>query len=375
MHLLAHSSPLPRCGQQNTTKASAVHTRTWTDHSTIMLTGKTDSTCGKNTSSSFPTNQITLAEGEREPDLKNTPSLTPPFFPPSPLLTILHLVRTVAQGNGEWGLHALHPTLPLTLLSPQGEGSSHSSPAPPWHPSHGDQPSTTFSNTTPCHALQASTTCSSMAFPTHSRTPSGPHTGSTLTSSAACSGLSDPPLTSMACRDTACPLTMACRRIFALPHLLPLLLHSPRALHASFSHIPLLSALHLPFLLFSPLLPLLKYPIPEQLPPLVIASPLHTAGSELEPRKLLAASHRTHPSRPSPLHKPLPHKPNTTPTTSQAAAQNTGLPLPLHLLRHMSQHNHLHNPPACSCPKSCRAARCVPSTCTGHLSSPSHSAT
>ena len=81
MHLLAHSSPPPGCGGQNTTKASAVHTRTWTDHSTTMLTGKTDSTCGKNTSSSFPTNQITLAEGEREPDLKHTPSPHPSLLP------------------------------------------------------------------------------------------------------------------------------------------------------------------------------------------------------------------------------------------------------------------------------------------------------
>ena len=39
----------------------------------------------------------------------------------------------------------------------------------------------------------------------------------------------------------------------------------------------------------------------------------------------------------------------------------------MHLLRHMSQHNHLHNPPACSCPNTYSTTSPITSTCTTHL--------
>jgi len=45
----------------------------------------------------------------------------------------------VAQGDREWGSWSVHHTLSLPLLPPQGEDSSHSSPAPTRGPSHGRQ--------------------------------------------------------------------------------------------------------------------------------------------------------------------------------------------------------------------------------------------
>ena len=50
----------------------------------------------------------------------------------------------------------------LLLHPPQGEGSSHSSPAPVWDPIHGRQSSTNFSNVGPSHGLQFFMNCSSM---------------------------------------------------------------------------------------------------------------------------------------------------------------------------------------------------------------------
>ncbi|KAK4828543.1 hypothetical protein QYF61_027219 [Mycteria americana] len=59
----------------------------------------------------------------------------------------------VAQGDGEWGLRSVHHTLSVPLLPPQGEDSSHSSPAPAWGPSHRRQSSTNFSSVPPSHRL------------------------------------------------------------------------------------------------------------------------------------------------------------------------------------------------------------------------------
>jgi len=42
----------------------------------------------------------------------------------------------MAQGDGERGLWSVHHTLPLPLLPPQQEDSSHSAPAPARCPSH-----------------------------------------------------------------------------------------------------------------------------------------------------------------------------------------------------------------------------------------------
>ena len=50
----------------------------------------------------------------------------------------------------------------LLLYPPWGEGSSHSSPAPVWGPSHGRQSSTNFSNVGPSHGLQFFMNCSSV---------------------------------------------------------------------------------------------------------------------------------------------------------------------------------------------------------------------
>ena len=80
---------------------------------------------------------------------------------------ILYLVPAVVQGDGEWGLWSVHHTLLLPLHHPQGQDSSHSSPAPAWGPTHGRQSSTNFSNVGPSHGLQFFTNCSSMG-PFHS---------------------------------------------------------------------------------------------------------------------------------------------------------------------------------------------------------------
>ena len=86
-----------------------------------------------------------------------------PFFPGLTLLPIFSTSSPrVAQGDREWGLQSVHHTLSLPLLPPQGEDSSHSSPAPAWGPSHRDQPSMNFSNVSPSHRLQFFTNCSSM---------------------------------------------------------------------------------------------------------------------------------------------------------------------------------------------------------------------
>ncbi|KAM9590481.1 uncharacterized protein ACIBXB_005737 [Morphnus guianensis] len=50
----------------------------------------------------------------------------------------------------------------LLLHPPQGQDSSHSSPAPAWGPTHGRQSSMNFSNVGPSHGLQPFTNCSSM---------------------------------------------------------------------------------------------------------------------------------------------------------------------------------------------------------------------
>ena len=58
------------------------------------------------------------------------------------------------------------------------------------------------------------------------------------------------------------------------------------------------SSLHCRF--FSSLFPLLKYVVTEALPPSLTGSALVRRGSDLEPGKLLAASHRSHACSPSP---------------------------------------------------------------------------
>ena len=94
--------------------------------------------------------------------LKHLPP-TPPFFPGSTSLPIFSISSLPeAQGDGEWGLRSVHHMLFLPLLPPQGEDSSHSSPAPVWGPSHGRQSFTYFSNVSPSHRLQFFTNCSSM---------------------------------------------------------------------------------------------------------------------------------------------------------------------------------------------------------------------
>ncbi|KAK4824286.1 hypothetical protein QYF61_013031 [Mycteria americana] len=80
-------------------------------------------------------------------------NLTPKFSTSSP---------RAAQEDREWGLRSVHHTLSLPLLPPQGEDSSHSSPAPAWGPSHGRQSSMNFSNMSPSHGLQFCMNCSSM---------------------------------------------------------------------------------------------------------------------------------------------------------------------------------------------------------------------
>ena len=60
------------------------------------------------------------------------------------------------------GLQSVHHTLSLSLLPPQDEDFSHSSPAPAWGPSHGSQSSTNFSSMGPSHGLQFFMNCSSM---------------------------------------------------------------------------------------------------------------------------------------------------------------------------------------------------------------------
>jgi len=59
----------------------------------------------------------------------------------------------VVQRNREWGLWSVHLTFSLSLLPPQGEDSSHSSPAPAWGPSHGRQSSMNFSYVSLCMYL------------------------------------------------------------------------------------------------------------------------------------------------------------------------------------------------------------------------------
>ncbi|CAM9620143.1 unnamed protein product, partial [Bubo scandiacus] len=54
----------------------------------------------------------------------------------------------------------------LSLLPPQGEDSSHSSPPPAWGPSHRRQSSMNFSNMCSSHRLQLFTNCSSLG-PSH----------------------------------------------------------------------------------------------------------------------------------------------------------------------------------------------------------------
>ena len=57
---------------------------------------------------------------------------------------------------------SVHHMLSLPLLPPQGQDSSHSSPAPAWGPPHGRQSSMNFSNVGPSHGLQFFTNCSSV---------------------------------------------------------------------------------------------------------------------------------------------------------------------------------------------------------------------
>ena len=59
-------------------------------------------------------------------------------------------------------MRSVHHTLSLLLLPPQGEDSSHSSPAPAWGPSHGRQSSMNFSSVSPSHRLQFFTNCTSV---------------------------------------------------------------------------------------------------------------------------------------------------------------------------------------------------------------------
>ena len=134
--------------------------------------------------------------------LKNTPSPHPSLLPGLSFAPdSSSSFPNSGAGGREWGLRSVHHTLFLPLLPPQGEDSSHSSPAPAWGPSHGGQPYRSLSNTSPSPGLQSSTNCSSVGSPTKSRPSSGPDTRCGVGSSTGCRGISAP------------------------VHLLPLLLH------------------------------------------------------------------------------------------------------------------------------------------------------
>ncbi|KAK4818457.1 hypothetical protein QYF61_013663 [Mycteria americana] len=96
-----------------------------------------------------------LGEKEAEASTRQFARLnfTPNFSASSP---------QAAQGDREWGLRSVHHTLALLLLPPQGEDSSHSSPAPAWGPTPRRQSPTNFSNVGPSHRLQFFTNCSSV---------------------------------------------------------------------------------------------------------------------------------------------------------------------------------------------------------------------
>lgn len=90
-------------------------------------------------------------------------SLTPAFFLDfSPHFLCFH--PSVVLGDRKWELLSVHPKYSLLHLCPQGEASSHSSPAPVWDASHGKLFSTNFSSAFPSHRLQFCTNCSSMSL-------------------------------------------------------------------------------------------------------------------------------------------------------------------------------------------------------------------
>jgi len=102
--------------------------------------------------------------------------------------------------------------------------------------------------------------------------------------------------------------------LWHLEHLLPLLLHRPWYLQSCFSHIISLLTLHCHFT--AVFFPLLKYVIPEALPPSLIglASVHLRAGWHWLCQtwgKLLETSHRSHHYSP-PVTKTLPLKPTTS---------------------------------------------------------------
>ncbi|KAM9590844.1 uncharacterized protein ACIBXB_005893 [Morphnus guianensis] len=256
---------------------------------------------------------------------------------------ILYLPPPVAQGDrdGVYGQFITHYFLPLH--PPQGEDSSHSSPAPAWGPSHGRQSSTNFSNVGPSHRLQFFTNCSSMGpfhgvqsfrstllqhgSPTGSQVlpenllhgllstdpqvlpgacssagfPRGHSllwepTCSGVGSSTGCRWISAPPRTSMDCRGTACltmVFTTGCRGISALapgappppPSSLTLVSAGLFLLHV----LTPLSGCH--FCLSQQLFSFLKNVITEALPLSLIGLALASSGSVLEPAGIGSVGH------------------------------------------------------------------------------------
>ncbi|XP_049649850.1 uncharacterized protein LOC126035357 [Accipiter gentilis] len=249
-----------------------------------------------------------------------SPSPTPPFFPGSTSLLIsLPPPPERCRGTGTGVLWSVHHMLSLPLLPPQGEDSSRSSPDPAWGPSHGRQSSMNFSNVTPPHGLQFFTNCSSVGpfhgvqsfrngllqrgllslhgvpgparsllqcrLSTGSQPPSGVSTSSGVGSSTGCRRISAPPWTSMDCRGTACltmVFTTGCRGISALvPGAPPPPPSSLTWVSAGLFLSHILTPLFR-LLLRSRFFPLLKYVIPEALPPSLIGSALASGGSFLE---------------------------------------------------------------------------------------------
>jgi len=170
------------------------------------------------------------------------------------------------------------------LLPPQGEGSSHSAPAPVWGPSHGRQFSTNFSNVSPSHRLQFFTncpsvgppwghkpcqqTCSSVGSSLHGSAGPGrsllqheaPHGGHSLLQASTCSGvgslpwstggylLHGPPWT--AGGQPASPLSFitSCKGRVSAPELLQCCC---RVVSLTSSHSSLLTSISLQFFFFS----------------------------------------------------------------------------------------------------------------------------